>query len=456
MWRKALLLSMFLGLACAAGGPPRRADGIILVTFDTARADRIGCYGNDLASTPTLDRLAAGGILFARCYSEVPTTLASHTTIMSSLYPRTHGVPRNGFGVPASVSTLAEIFAGKGFRTAAFVGSFPLSHTFGLNRGFEEYDDETEQGPAGGELERPAGAVVERARAWLEGVGDEPFFLWVHLFDPHWPYGPPAPFGSIRRPPPTRFDPTELADVMAIRFRREPFEESDQAAFLAAYDGEIAYADRCLGGLLDALPAGRGGRLLVAVTGDHGEGFGEHHYYFDHGDFLWESGIHVPLILYGPGFLPAGRVVDGAVRLLDIAPTLLEAAGIRPLDDFEGASLLPAADGPIPSRLVFSEASKPWNVEVRGEYQNKYKAKSVVDGRWKLIVTPYRDRKELFDLVEDPEEEADIIAREPEVAARLETALVEWIREKDPGFREDDLTIDEDVREKLRSLGYSR
>ncbi|MFH1277732.1 MAG: sulfatase-like hydrolase/transferase [Candidatus Eisenbacteria bacterium] len=157
MRRFVLLLSALLVFACSAGPGPRRADGIILVTLDTTRADRIGCYGNAAASTPMLDRLAAGGILFTDCFTQVPTTLASHTTILTSLYPHTHGVPRNGFGVPGEIRTITEDLADGGFRTGAFVASFPLSHVFGLDGGFEVYDDETDTSPAGGELERGAG-----------------------------------------------------------------------------------------------------------------------------------------------------------------------------------------------------------------------------------------------------------------------------------------------------------
>lgn len=456
MRRILLLGSTLLVFACSPGSGPRRADGIILVTLDTTRADRIGCYGNAGASTPTLDRLAAEGVLFTDCSSQVPTTLASHTTILTSLHPRSHGVPRNGFGVPAEIRTITQELAEEGYRTAAFVASFPLSRTFGLDRGFETYDDETDTSPAGGELERRGGVVTERAAAWLAGVGEEPFFLWVHYFDPHWPYDPPPPYGLIRRPPESGYDPTSLSDIMGIRFRRTPFEKEDREAFLAVYDGEVAYMDRCIAGLLDALPPARRERLLVAVAGDHGEGLGEHHYYFDHGDYLWESALHVPLILHGAGFLPGGAVVDAPVRLLDLAPTLLEAAGLPVRREGEGASLLAAFEGPLLPRTVISEASKPWNAELRGEYQNQYKAKSIRKERWKLVVTPFLDRKELFDLAEDPGEARNVLAREPEVAAELESELLEWIREKDPGFREDDLTVGEEIRDKLKALGYSR
>ena len=441
-------------LACTGGPSKVRVDGVILVTIDTCRADRIGCYGHRGASTPTIDRLAGGGLQFARCFTQVPTTLASHATIHTSLYPRTHGVPRNGFPLDGNQETIAQIFEAEGFRTAAFVGSFPLNHIFGLNRGFSVYDDETEASPMGGELERRADRVTERAAEWLAGVGDEPFFLWVHYFDPHWPYDPPEPFGRFRGDVESEFDQTSLSDVMAIRFRRVDFTDDDKKAFFAAYDGEIAYTDRNLERLLDAVPPGRGERLLVAVTSDHGEGFGEHNYFFDHGDYLWESGIHVPLILHSPALFPESKVIDAPVRLLDLAPTLLEGAGIDVPRRFEGESLLAARDGELESRVVFSEASKPWNVEITGEYQNKYKAKSIRTDRWKLIVTPFKDGEALYDLDEDLAEWRDVLAREPERGEELEKRLIEWMKVRDPGFREDDLAVREEIREKLKALGY--
>jgi len=452
---RRLVLFLIAGLSLACGGPPREnVRGVILVTIDTCRADRIGAYGNVAASTPTMDRLAREGAQFADCFVPVPTTLASHTSILTSLYPRSHGVPRNGFTLGEDVRTVTEIFAERGFRTAAFVGAFPLSRGFGLDRGFEVYDDETEERPEGGELERRADRVTERAEEWLAGVGDEPFFLWIHYFDPHWPYDPPEPFGKVRRPPATPYDPTNLDDVMAIRFGRVPFGAEDLEAFFAAYDGEIAFVDRNLERLLDALPENRRRDLLTVVTSDHGEGFGEHRYWFDHGDFLWESSIHVPLILHAPLLVDSPRLVEGPVRLLDLAPTLLEAAGIGAPRHYEGASLLPALSGGLDDRLVITEASKPWNVEARGEYRNKNKAKAVRTDRWKYVVTPYRGRTELYDLEEDPREDRNLIHKEEEEADRLSRVLLDWIREKDPRAEAEDLTADEEIREKLKSLGY--
>jgi len=452
--RSLVVVTVLLFLACGGKNPPPLVDGILLVTIDTCRSDRIGCYGNAEASTPFLDRTAAEGVLFTNCIAEIPTTLSSHTTILSSLYPRTHRVPRNGFRVPEDVRTIAQIFRERGFRTGAFVSAFSLHRTFGLDRGFSVYDDITDETPDGGQLERRASTVTRYASEWLGAAGEEPFFLWVHYFDPHWPYDPPPPYGSIRRVPEGAYRTTSLEDLKRIRSGLAPLRPSDRDAFFAAYDGEIAFVDRWLERLLEAVPKGRREGLLLVIAGDHGEGFGEHMYFFDHGEYLWASAVDVPLILHGPSIVREPRIEEAPVRLLDLAPTLLEAAGLPIPSIFEGESLLPAARGPIAPRVVFSEASKPWSIEPETEYQNKYKAKAVRDERWKYIVTPFRDRKELYDLWEDPSETRNVIGLDPKRAAEMERSLLEWIRERDPGFQTGDLTVEAEIREKLRALGY--
>ncbi|RPJ48318.1 MAG: hypothetical protein EHM19_02195 [Candidatus Latescibacterota bacterium] len=446
------LALLLLALACARDREPL-VDSILLVTIDTCRADRIGCYGNANAFTPTLDRLASQGVLFLNCVTQVPSTLSSHATILTSLYPRNHGVPRNGFALPEDVQTIAQIFADRGFQAAAFVGAFPVDHSFGLDRGFSVYDDTTESGPLGGELERSASSVTERAVAWLRQTGERPFFAWVHYFDPHWPYDPPKIYAEARRPDPGRYSPKSLADANAIQFGLVPFDDKDREVFFAAYDGEIHYVDGALALLLESIPEARRDRMLIVITGDHGEGFGRHGA-FGHGKYLWSNALEVPLILYGPTVCPAPRIEPATVRLLDLAPTILEAAGVPVPDHFEGQSLLDAARGPIEPRIAISEASKPWSVEEGAEYPNELKAKSIWDDRWKFILTPYSGKKELYDLRVDPGEANNLIEREPRIARRLERELLEWSRDNEPEEAGDDRTVEQDVRERLKSLGY--
>ena len=450
----ALLCALLPG--CSTGPTRDGVDGIILFTLDTTRADRIGCYGHADAVTPGIDRMAKEGILFDACIASVPTTLASHASLFSSLSPRSHGVPRNGFQFPDDILTITEIFRERGFRTAAMIGAFPLHSQFGLNRGFEVYDEELEDNPYGGEVERPADSVGDRAVEWLSEVGDEPFFLWVHFFDSHWPYNPPEPYGRLRGEVGGEFDPASLDDLFAIRFNRRPFTENDLEAFRRAYDGEVAFIDRHIRRVIDAVPPQRRDDILFALTADHGESFGEHRYYFDHGHFLWDNETRVPLILHSAKLIGKPAVVSEPVRIIDIGPTLLDAAGIRPPGHFEGETLLGVLDGRLEPRIAISEASKPWDVEVPEEWQNQYKAKSVRTADWKYVILPSIGQKGLFDLRADPGETHNVYKSNAETVHQLEEMLTTWMKETDPGFQMGDLTTDDEVRKKLEALQYVR
>ncbi|MGB8959807.1 MAG: sulfatase, partial [Candidatus Aminicenantales bacterium] len=304
---RLLLGSLLLALAVAGIlGPGRgsrsgKAAGhnVLLITLDTTRADHLGCYGFAQAATPNLDRLAGEGIRFARVYAPAPLTLPSHASIMTGLYPATHGVRNNGHELVSKWKTLAEVLKGRGFTTAAFVSSFSVDSRFGIGRGFDVYDDTFEvQAPLkGANAERRAGDTFARFSRWLDGHAQDRFFAWVHYYDPHLPYDPPSPYreGSPGRP----------------------------------YDGEIAYMDHYVGAILEALEAkGLRDKTLIVVAGDHGEGLGDKAE-TGHGIFLYEETMRVPLIINGRKAFPRPRVVEGAVRLVDVAPTILETLGFK-------------------------------------------------------------------------------------------------------------------------------
>ncbi|MBI4616854.1 MAG: sulfatase-like hydrolase/transferase [Planctomycetes bacterium] len=370
--------------ACMAGwawlrgceGRPR--PHVLLVTVDTLRADRLGCYGYGAAATPVLDGLAREGVLFERCYAQAPVTRPSHATILTGLAPYAHGVRDNLFlALAPGVPTLAEVLSGEGYRTGAVVSAEPLVSASGLSRGFDDYDDDL-PAPAEGVRshfrERRAVETTDRALAWLARAGEGPFFLWVHYFDPHADYDPPEPFRSGH-----------------------------------PYDGEVAYVDRELGRLLARIEeTGAAERAIVVFTADHGEGLGEHgeatHAYFVH-----DSTLRVPLVIRAPGRLPAGQRVEPPVGLVDLFSTILALAGVEERPDVEGRSLVPLARGeggegggerPPP---VYGETYEPlarfgWRPLV-----------TLREGPWKAVAGGPTER-ELYRTDQDPGELKDLLA----------------------------------------------
>jgi arylsulfatase A-like enzyme len=404
---RAVLVLIAASAACARPAPPADVPpSVLLVTIDTLRADRLGCYGDRAAKTPHADALARAGVLFEAAYTPVPLTLPAHATILTGLLPPAHGVRGNGaFALGPRPPTLAEALSARGRRTGAFVGAFPLAARFGLARGFERYDDAVEKAPGVHFefAERRAGAVVAAATAWLSETPG-PVFAWVHLFDPHAPYDPPPPFGGTGDP----------------------------------YRGEIAAADAALGTLLQAWDA-RPEPSVVALTADHGEAFGEHGEE-SHGLFVYDTTLRVPLILRGAG-LPAGRRIAQPVGLADVAATLLDLAGGA--GSFPGRSLREVMEGRAPPAPLYAETQAPrldfgWSELVAWR-----------EGGAKYIRAP---RPELYDLHADPAETNDLARRHPERVARLEGSLaaaVAAMGEAQAGARADPEAV-----ERLRSLGY--
>ncbi|HVO13409.1 MAG TPA: sulfatase-like hydrolase/transferase [Vicinamibacteria bacterium] len=394
---------------------PRREAGlsVLLVTVDTLRADAVGAYGNRAAATPWIDRLAASGVRFDAAHAHNVTTFPSHANILSGRYPFDHGVRDNmSFRFPAGVETMATLLAARGYRTGAFVSAFPLASRFGLRRGFEVYDDSFV-----GTLARPAFRLEERrgtetvalATRWIAQAG-RPFFCWVHLYEPHYPYEPPEPFAS--------------------RFRDSP------------YHGEVAAADAALGPLLEPiLAAGRSGRTLVVLTADHGESLGEHGE-ATHGIFAYEATLRVPLVLYQPRlFRP--RVVGEPVRHVDLLPTVLDALALPVPDGLPGASLLPLAAGaaPRPATSYFEALAGQLD---RG-WAPLY---GVLQERTKYVDLPL---PELYDLASDPGEARNLAASRPGELETMRGRLAP-LRAADRGTAPKRESAE--VLERLRSLGY--
>jgi choline-sulfatase len=405
----AILPFVLVALASpAACGRSVRHPNVLLITLDTTRADHLGAYGYAEAQTPNIDRLAREGLLFERAATTAPITLPAHVSLLTGLYPFAHGVRNNGnFRLADSVPTVATALRDAGFSTAAFVSAFVLARRYGLDRGFADYDDQFE-------LERRGDATAAAAASWFERHVAEPtpFFVWVHLYDPHDPYDPPSPF-------------------------RESFARSP-------YDGELAFDDRVIGSLLDRLAAvNLLSSTLVAIVGDHGESLGEHRE-ATHGMFVYESAVRVPMIIWWPGTVPARRVAS-LVRTIDLAPTLLALVERPGLNHIDGRSLVPLFDGRSQAAPdgAYSETYFP------RQFMNWSPLRSLRDDRWKFIEAPV---PELYDLSADPGETANLALREPARLAAMQRALndltggMEGVQTSMP--------IDRETREKLAALGY--
>ncbi len=390
----ALLLAAaagILGVGCGGGSGKTSSsatfDSLILITLDTLRADHVSCYGPSPVATPNLDRLAEKGARVARTWSSVPLTTPAHASILCGLYPPSHGVRNNArFRLPDDVTTLAEMLQGEGRQTAAFVSSFTTSRLFGLGQGFETFDDDLGNDESGQRRSQRGGAETStRAASWLTAHADKPFFVWVHLFDPHSPYTPPSPFRE--------------------RFPGDP------------YSGEVALTDHLVGRLLEVLErSGAAERTAVIVVGDHGEGLGTHGE-DEHGLLLYEEALAVPFFIVAPGRVRPGTLVEGPASLVDVVPTALALLGARPAPEAQGVDLFAApsaGDAPAPSRTVYAETLYPH--EEFG-WSALY---ALREGDHKYIESTH---PQLFDLAADPREGRSLVSEEAGRAGEMRREL---------------------------------
>jgi arylsulfatase A-like enzyme/Flp pilus assembly protein TadD len=428
--RRTVRLIMLVCIATSVGASSNSAisetqfspvhPNLILITIDTMRPDRLGVYGNRENLTPRMDGLASDGVVFSHAIAQVPLTLPSHTTILTGTYPTWHGVEDlSSPGLGRDVPTLAEILKGHGYDTAAFVSSFVLNSMWGLNRGFDYYDDwiaaETSDSPHQ-RLERRAQETIDHSLDWLRGHLSGTFFLWIHLYDPHAPYDPPEPFKS--------------------HYRAQP------------YDGEIAYTDSQLGRLVDFLKDHKlYSSSVILLTSDHGEGLGEHQEQ-QHGFFVYNSTVHVPLILKPVGSIPLVNRVSSVVSLVDIAPTLLHMCGCSEGEstNFQGRELLPPNQNDAADRGTgYAESLYP-------RLFGWHSLHSAQNERYQFIEGA---RPELYDLTEDPEELRNIVDNNPAVAAALRRELSSVLsRYRSTLQRGAKPILDIESSRKLQALGY--
>ena len=433
---------------------------MLLVTIDTLRADHVGAYGYGRSQATFVDEVARSGVAFEHAYAAAPITLPSHATLMTGRYPPGHGSRDNGMLVSKTVPTMATELKAQGFRTAAFVAAFPLDHQFGLDRGFEVYSDRLPRGPDGKPSnERPASEVVDEAIGWLRtgGMGrtggtggnvpapparpaypassaspqppapassvtaspqprapsPDRYFLWVHVFEPHAPYG----------------------------------DASDRRPVLDRYDQEIGVANRELMRLLGSIDARD---TLVIVAGDHGEAFGEHGE-FSHSIFIYDTTLRVPLAMRGPGINSGERTtnrarrianISDAVTLADVAPTAMRLLGLT-LPDADGIDLSPALAGAaLPRRELYAESFAPLT-----EF-GWAPLRAIRSGPWKFIAAP---KPELFDIDHDASEQTNVANSQPSVARELDARANRYSPPRLPATP----AIDASGRERLRALGYA-
>jgi choline-sulfatase len=406
--RAVVTLALPILIGCNPGR--KQAHRILLVTIDTLRWDRVGYMGAEVA-TPNLDLLASSGAVFTQAISSAPITLPAHASILSGLYPTSHGTRFNGtFRVRDEVETVAESLKAEGFATGAFVGAFVLDRRFGLEQGFDLYDDELPGKDPDHPMEfaeRRAEDVVARALAFIEAHETERFFVWVHVYDPHLPNNPPPPYAE-----------------------RYPGR---------AYDAEVAYTDAALGPLLSAVNDDRSAAIVI---GDHGEGLGDHGE-SSHTLFIYDSTMKVPLLVRAPG-VPPGTRVERQVRSVDVAPTILELAGVSPREGIDGVSLL----GQLGQQS--EEELSAYGETLGTLYQfNWSELRFLRKDGFKFIEAP---RPELYDLRADPGETNNLWTENPsDVGERLRREL-DRIAKAERGA--DATPVDEETKRRLESLGY--
>lgn len=440
----------------AAGEPPSRPN-LLLVTFDTTRADRLTPYGYTRARMPALERLAREGTVFTRCYAPTVQTLPSHAAMMTGLHPITSNVVSNGQRLDAGVLTLAELLQAEGYRTGAVVATAPLMEVFGLAQGFETYDDDFEDSTISRAAKsllrlfsvnrwnlrttRPAHRVAALAQDWLTQASREgrPFFLWAHFIEPHDPYDRHPDFTR-----PKRVVSDGRPNAYGVR------EEN--------YVNEIEFADHYLGSILRHMDSlGLTGRTLTVFTADHGESLGEQGY-TGHREEVYESIIHVPLIVRMPGRVPAGARLQTPAQLIDVTPTILPLLGFSlEGSPFQGRDLFAMA--PDEPRSLFAMAAKLFTREpIRI---------AMIKGARKFVLWPETGRQALYDLRADPGERRNLLAdansanhANGNADANVQKDSPDWAGEvrawwaRNDRLRPDDFTLDPDQMERLKSLGY--
>lgn len=457
-----MILGIWLAGTCWFPLPTKAAvKRVVLITIDALRSDRLGSYGHALPTTPTMDLLSKQGVLFTDVIAPIPRTTQAVASLMTGQYPTTHGVTRLIGRLDNTAYTLAEVFADHGFETAAFVNHpLQLLTRHNLGQGFM--------------TAQRTNHVVTEVTAWLKTHKTQKFFLWIHLFDPHWPYFPPKPYSFF-----TLDSPLAFKDYLGYAKQKQgeiifqnSWPEDARTYATRMYDGEIRYADRQVLSVLRRLQDATGmKKTLVLISSDHGEGMGEHNYYYEHGEVLYEGVVKVPLIALGSPIKKQNYVVDVPVNLVDLFPTVLGFVKIPVPPKIEGLSISKnikklkrlRAFRSSNGRCAFGET------DVSLFKENPRFFYSGDAGRWKMlrardlklikIPNPDGDEYELYNLATDPGETTNLYNPQDKLSGEITALLEKWIQATQKSALEESKPvvpeeIDEEMVESLRTLGY--
>ena len=439
----ALTILVTCQLLCVSCASKDVRPDIVLIVIDTLRADHVGCYGYPRSTTPFLDSLSREGVLFETAYAPMGTTSPSLATVLTSQHPLSHGLVRNGMSLKDGADTLQEALRESGYTTAAFVSSYPVSRRFGFDQGWDHFDDlftsdastfksSTWEGhQVQGGFDRRATDTVNAALTWLGShETPQPLFLWIHLFDPHRPFDAPPSYNKWSR------------------------QNSASQNEIDQYDAEIRYADHETARLVKAVTRIRDDRpKLLVITGDHGEGLGDHGWPA-HNRFTYEEEVRVPLVLSGHG--SRKKRISHPAHLVDVAPTVLAAANskIRTMES-QGVNLLPFVDGSIPEdpeRPLFLQ--RPYYEGGRPRFREKGHGFGIRKGRWKYFEAVEDPKRELYDLMNDPGEYNNIAHQKPDEVLALSSMIKKWKDMRTRDWAEAKLSPEDE--EALRSLGYTQ
>jgi arylsulfatase A-like enzyme len=416
---------------------------IILISIDTLRADHLGCYNYHRDTSPCVDKFRKDGVLFRRCIAQSPSTLTSHASMLTSLIPSHHGAYyTRGQALPDNIKTMAELLKEKGYRTISFNDGGQIAPQFGLNQGFDKYESMSVNIKA---EHLNFKRVVTKTMKWLDQNLDEKFFLFLHTYETHHPYTPKKRQLKLFESNYNGQLNWQVTVEMIERINNGEIKltDEDKQHIINTYDAEIRSMDESFGLLIGYLKEKKlYDKTLIIFTSDHGEEFGEHGTWAMHSHTLFNDQLHVPLLIKLPVSKYALRKVDHLVKGIDILPTVMDLLGEKMSKDFEGSSLVPLMKGIPPKKLIFVISQR----DMQQTYVSAYW--SVMTRKWKLY-----DSK-LYDLLNDPGELKDIAGTHEDLKTSMQKYVLKYIRRKNEKFPLKKVVLDDELREKLKSLGY--